>query len=143
MKINLVIDGPSELSWFNRLSLCYIRAYMTLFGTSFHAPGFSFKDILKREGFLIALLVQKLQRFCRMKKKKKRRKKLCHVSCVKCCVSPVTNANSQRHRPSLANSPTMHSRLVRKDRMFLFVLFLIIKIIQTIQKFNRLLFSQY
>ena len=40
---------------------------------------------------------------------------LYHVSYViiLCHLSPVTNAN--RHRLALANSPTMHSRLVCKE----------------------------
>ena len=37
----------------------------------------------------------------------------CHVSCVACHLSPVSNTNSQSHRPSTI----MHSRMVYKDTL--------------------------
>ena len=51
------------------------------------------------------------------KKKLKSGKEKCYVSLsLTCYVSPVTNANSHSQKPPPpANSPTMHSRLVRKD----------------------------
>ena len=45
---------------------------------------------------------------------------ICHLSCVMCCVSPVTFHNSLAPTatptdPASANSPTMHFRMVLKD----------------------------
>ena len=40
----------------------------------------------------------------------------CHVSHVACHLSPVTKTDSHRHRPPLANSPTMYRRLVLADQ---------------------------
>ena len=38
-----------------------------------------------------------------------------YMSGVGCHMSPVTNANSYGYRPSPANSPTMHGRLLWKE----------------------------
>ena len=38
-----------------------------------------------------------------------------YMSGVGCHMSPVTNANSHRYRPSPANSPTMHGGLLWKE----------------------------
>ena len=44
----------------------------------------------------------------------------CHMSYVTSHLSPVTNANSHSHTPSPCLLPTMHRRLVMKDRTSLF-----------------------
>ena len=36
----------------------------------------------------------------------------CHFSYIACHLSPVTNMNSHNHRPSPANFPTLHSKVV-------------------------------